>query len=91
MALFVLSVLTAQAQSVFNLDATTNGQTVSYDSTTTVGLRDNGGTGRYTPGDFFISVRSDCNPYRFCFQLGELDIDCRDTLYIYDGQTQTVM
>ncbi len=86
MALFVLSAITAQAQiSLFNLDATTNGQTVSYDSTTTVGLLDNGGSGRYSPGDFFISVRSECTPYRFCFQLSELDIDCRDTLYIYDG------
>ena len=82
----MLSVVTASAQlTIINLDGASTGQTVAYDSTNTIGLLDNGGQGRYTPGDHYITITSTCDPYRFCLMIDELDIDCRDTLYIYDG------
>ncbi len=70
---------------VVNLDASSNGQVFSYDSTNTVSVHDNGGEGRYVAGDYAVSVTSSCSPFRFFLQLSELDIDCRDTLFIYDG------
>lgn len=86
----MLSLATAHAQlTMVNLDATSNGTTVSFDSTNTVGVLDNGGGGRYVPGDYSITITSTCSPYRFFLKIGELDIDCRDTLYIYDGPSIT--
>lgn len=70
---------------VVNLDASSNGQVFSYDSTNTVSVHDNGGEGRYVAGDYAVTVTSSCSPFRFFLQLSELDIDCRDTLFIYDG------
>ena len=70
---------------VVNLDASSNGQVFSYDSTNTVSVHDNGGEGRYVAGDYAVSITSSCSPFRFFLQLSELDIDCRDTLFIYDG------
>ena len=70
---------------VVNLDASSNGQVFSYDSTNTVSVQDNGGDGRYVAGDYAVSITSNCSPFRFFLQLSELDIDCRDTLFIYDG------
>ena len=70
---------------VVNLDASSNGQVFAFDSTNTVSVHDNGGEGRYVPGDYNVSVTSTCSPFRFFLQLDELDIDCHDTLFIYDG------
>ena len=83
----MLAVASAYAQmTMVSLDSVSNGTVVSFDSTTSVGLTDNGGPeGRYLPGDYYVTVNSDCREYRFCLQISVLDISCRDTLYIYDG------
>lgn len=82
----MLSVATAYSQlTMVTLDDNANGQTVSFDSTNAVGVLDNGGQGRYVAGDHHITITSTCDPYRFFLKLGELDIACTDTLYIYDG------
>ena len=86
----MLSMVTAHAQlTVVTLDDAANGQTIAFDSTNVVGILDNGGNGRYVPGDHHITITSTCDPYRFCLKISELDIDCHDTLYIYDGPTIT--
>ena len=90
LAISILSVATAFSQlTVLNLDATVSGQVVSFDSTNTISLNDNGGTGRYVPGDYYVTITSTCSPFRFFLQLNEIDIDCHDTLYIYDGADTT--
>lgn len=82
----MLSIATAYSQlTMVTLKDSTSGQTVAFDSTNAVGILDNGGEGRYVPGDHYITITSTCDPYRFFLKLGELDIDCLDTLYIYDG------
>lgn len=86
----LLSFSTAYSQlTMVVLDNDVNGQTMAFDSTNAVGILDNGGNGRYTPGDHYITITSTCSPYRFSLLIGELDIDCRDTLYIYDGPSIT--
>lgn len=86
----MLSSTMAQAQSTdIVLDADVNGQTVAFDTTNTVSISDNGGTGRYSAGDYHITITSACESYRFFLLLNLLDIDCRDTLYIYDGPSIT--
>ena len=87
--LFIMGMLVSSMAysqlTIVNLDASSNGQVFSYDSTNTVSVQDNGGEGRYVPGDYYVSVTSTCSPFRFFLQLDELDIDCHDTLFIYDG------
>ena len=91
MAILMVASSALRAQSgvdTYNIDATTNGQTISYDiEGNTVGIYDNGGpNGRYTAGDYYLTISSNCvAPYRFCLVLTGLDIACTDTLYIYDG------
>lgn len=65
----------------------TNGQTYNVNhSTEIVGVKDNGGNGRYTQGDFHLTLKGSCDSiYRFSLRIDELDIACTDTLYIYDG------
>lgn len=72
---------------IFNIDATNNGQTINYDvNGNSLGLMDNGGTGRYSTGDHYVIVAANCpSTHRFSLTLGEFDIACTDTLYIYDG------
>ncbi len=79
--------LWGQAVEIYNVDAGNHGQTFNFDhSVATVGVCDNGGTGRYVPGDYFLSISSACEgDLRFSFIIEELDIACCDTLYIYDG------
>lgn len=86
--------LTMEAQSTFiSLDEEHNGQVVTYDPhVSTLGLSDNGGmSGNYTAGDYTITVQGVCNipGKHFCFVINQLDIDCSDTLYIYDGPDAT--
>lgn len=82
----IFSFSTAYCQlTTVTLDAEANGQTVSHDSSNVVTVVDNGGEGRYVPGDYHVTVVSSCSPYRFCMKITQLDIDCHDTLYIYDG------
>lgn len=82
----MLSFASANAQmSTVTLDANSNGQTIAFDTANAVTVLDNGGNGRYVPGDYHVTVTSACGSYRFFLKLLELDIDCHDTLYIYDG------
>lgn len=86
LAFALISVVGVNAQlTVVNLDADSHGSVVSYDSTNAVGILDDGGEGPYSNGDYYVTINSSCSPYRFCLQISVLDIDCRDTLYIYDG------
>lgn len=84
--LTAIAPLRAQVE-IYALSDTNDGRTVVFDpAVSAVGIVDNGGNGRYTPGDHSITVQGTCEaPYRFNFILTEFDIDCRDTLYIYDG------
>lgn len=86
--------LTMAAQSTFiSLDEEHNGQVITYDpNVSTLGISDNGGmNGSYTAGDYTITVQGVCNipGKHFCFVINQLDIDCHDTLYIYDGPDAT--
>lgn len=66
---------------------TNNGQTFTFNhASEIVGVKDNGGNGRYSAGDYHISLKGTCDSiYRFSLVIDELDIACSDTLYIYDG------
>lgn len=89
----VLSIPSLRAQvDLYNLNADLDGQVIVYDpSTATLGLRDNGGDGNYEPGDYSVVIQSECSgaDNRFCLVINDLDIDCHDTLYIYDGPDAT--
>lgn len=81
-----LSLASANAQmTVVNLDNASHGQTIAFDTANAVTVLDNGGEGRYTQGDHYLTLTSSCGSYRFFLKLSELDIDCHDTLFIYDG------
>lgn len=79
--------LWGQSIDTYNIDDNNQGQTFTFDpEVNTVGVLDNGGSGRYTPGDNFLTIQGTCGDgNRFCFILADLDIACVDTLYIYDG------
>lgn len=90
LAFFSLSapLLAQDGIDTYNVDAANNGTTVNHDiSGNQVAIYDNGGSsGRYTPGDYFLSVHSNCAaPRHFCLLIEDMDIACCDTLYIYDG------
>lgn len=84
--LFASVQLRAQVQ-MYLLNDTTDGRVFTYNAAeSAVGVMDNGGSGVYTEGDYSVTISSSCSDsYRFCFILTELDIDCQDTLFIYDG------
>ncbi len=72
----------------YNLDAAIHGTRITHDiEANQVAIYDNGGAnGRYTPGDYYVTIESNCQaPRRFSLVIDELDIACSDTLYIYDG------
>ncbi len=91
-ALLLGALLPAVAQEgeldTYNINNANNGKTIAFDvSGNALGIYDNGGNGgRYTPGDYWLTVTSNCEaPSRFYLRFSELDIDCMDTLYFYDG------
>lgn len=80
--------LMAQAAvDMYTIDATTTGQTINYDvNGNATGFMDNGGAGRYSSGDHYVIINSNCpETHRFSLEISELDIDKFDTLIIYDG------
>ncbi len=92
----LLAAFSLQAQpGLYPLDADNDGGVFIYnpsEAAATMGLCDNGGIdGVYTSGDYTITVQgtSPSATLRFCLVLTELDIDCGDTLYIYDGPDAT--
>ncbi len=82
----VLSCVSAYSQmTTVILDNDANGQVVAFDTANAVSVLDNGSDGRYSSGDYYVTITSSCGSFKFFLELLELDIDCHDTLYIYDG------
>lgn len=91
--LFLCLAFVAKSQNQeIHVDAASNGQTFEYVPSVPTGVMDDdanpNATGCYTHGiDYHITIHSDSctSPTRFSLVLTMLDINEKDTLFIYDG------
>ena len=87
--IMLLMAYVARSQApTYNLNATTNGQSITITSEGAF-LYDNGGvSGDYSAGqDFYITFCGTCplNSYRMGFTFLNFDVDPSDTIFVYDG------
>lgn len=75
-----------------NLNASVHGTTVSGPGGAMAILDDGTDTGSYSGGhDYWVTIESNCDSMdttgvkHICFDVQDIDIDCNDTLYLYDG------